>query len=88
MLRAMMESRPWGANRYERPRRASRVIGFTTRWVEPDRHQLVRRSSLQVGDQDTARGCGEGEARNSAPLLHTDHAMRASLFARATDPLL
>lgn len=34
MLRAMMESRAWGANRWNRPLEARLVIGFATRRSE------------------------------------------------------
>src|SRR5438552_11312685 len=53
----MMESRAWGANRCNRPRWATQVIGFATRRPEPDRHHRVL-VAQSPGGSIALCGCG------------------------------
>jgi hypothetical protein len=86
VLRAMMEVRAWRANRFARPERAKRVVGFEPRRSGPDRHQdeLAKQGD---GGWSIAQAA-TGAARKGWLVVQTAQAQRASLLASATAALL
>src|SRR5687767_2533354 len=82
----MMEGRAWTANRFARPARAKRVIGFEPRRSGPDRHQ--QELAKQWGGGRGMAQAATGVTRNARLVVQTAQAQRASLLASATAALL